>query len=277
MNKSDFSRPDPGVLHGFPPFFAGDSYVSPPPAPGWLARCNPSLVFYLQAIGTVCRASWQARHGRYDSRCWSESSLEIVRALESVGCRLEVRGVEHLRGLDGPCLLIGNHMSTLETFVLPSLVMPWLADLTFVVKRSLTEYPVFGHVMRSRDPVVVDRVNPRDDLKAVLEEGAKRLADGRSLVIFPQHTRTVDFDPAQFNSIGIKLAARTGVPVVPLALLTWAWSPGKLHKDYGPILPERTIHFEFGAPLTVSGRGNDEHQQIIDFIGGHLARWRGGD
>ena len=260
--------------HGFSPFFTGDSYASPALKPGWLASTLPTLAFYPKAFNVIWKASRLASSGRYDSRRWCESSLNIIRSLESVGCRLEVTGVEHLRKLDRPCIFIGNHMSTLETFVLPSLIMPWVKELTFVVKRSLTEYPIFGHVMRSRNPVVVDRVNPREDLKTVMEEGGKRLAEGYSLVIFPQHTRTVQFDPTQFNSIGIKLALKNNIPVVPLSLLTWAWSAGQLHKDYGPIIPSRTIHFAFGEPLQVIDRGTAEPQQIIDFIQYNLGNWQ---
>jgi 1-acyl-sn-glycerol-3-phosphate acyltransferase len=40
-------------------------------------------------------------------------------------------------------------MSTLETFVLPYLIAPH-RPMTFVVKKSLVEYPVFKHVMRAR-------------------------------------------------------------------------------------------------------------------------------
>ena len=187
--------------------------------------------------------------------------------------RLTVEGMGHLRAVPGPAVIVGNHMSTLETFTLPSMLVPRCGNLTFVVKRSLVEYPFFKHVMLSRNPVVVDRANPRDDLKAVLEQGAERLAAGYSIIIFPQHTRTIKFDPEQFNSIGIKLAARTGAPVVPIALQTSAWSPGKLLKDYGPIIPSRPIHFAFGTPFTVSGKGNEEHQQVIRFIQQHLEQW----
>jgi 1-acyl-sn-glycerol-3-phosphate acyltransferase len=165
-------------------------------------------------------------------------------------------------------------MSTLETFVLPSLIMPHGFDLTYVIKRSLVDYPVFGNVVKTRDPVVVDRVNPRDDLKVVMEEGARRIQQGRSLIIFPQHTRTVEFDQKQFNSIGIKLAKKTGATVIPVALLTWAWSAGSMIKDFGPIFPQRTIHFAFGEPFEVSGRGQDEQQRVVEFIQRHLDSWK---
>jgi 1-acyl-sn-glycerol-3-phosphate acyltransferase len=165
-------------------------------------------------------------------------------------------------------------MSTLETFVLPSLIMPQGQDLSYVIKRSLVEYPVFGDVVKARDPVVVDRVNPREDLKTVMEEGAKRLEQGRSLIIFPQHTRTVDFNPKKFNTIGVKLAQRTGAVVIPVALLTWAWSSGKKFKDFGPIIPSRTIHFAFGEPMEISDKGQEEHQRIVEFIQKNLDKWR---
>jgi 1-acyl-sn-glycerol-3-phosphate acyltransferase len=255
-------------------FFAGTEYRTPERKTGWLARLFPTLIFYIKAILIVWKASSATKSGNYDSVDWHDSSASVVKALEEVGCRLEVSGMEHLQGIDRPCVYIGNHMSTLETFVLPSLIMPHGHDLSYVIKRSLVDYPVFGNVVKARDPVVVDRVNPREDLKVVMEEGARRLEQGRSLIIFPQHTRSVTFDPKQFNSIGIKLAKKAGALVVPVALLTWAWSPGKRLKDFGPILPSRTIHFAFGEPREVTGKGQEEQQQIVDFIQQHLDKWR---
>jgi 1-acyl-sn-glycerol-3-phosphate acyltransferase len=127
--------------------------------------------------------------------------------------------------------------------------------------------------MRSRDPITVGRSNPRDDLKAVLEGGAERLKAGRSIVIFPQTTRTPVFDPGSFNTIGVKLAKKAGVPVVPIALKTDAWGNGRILKDYGRIIPSRRVHFAFGKPLLIRDRGNEEHAAIIEFISGKLKEW----
>jgi 1-acyl-sn-glycerol-3-phosphate acyltransferase len=256
-------------------FHAGH-YHSSARRPGWLARAFPSLSFYPKLAGIVLRCSRMAQQGRYDHLAWARSSEEVVAFLEASGCRFHVMGLGNLDALDRPCVFIGNHMSSLETFALPGILVPRCGNLTFVVKRSLIEYPFFKHVMLSRNPIVVDRVNPRDDLKAVMEQGAERLAAGYSIAIFPQHTRAIEFDPGQFNSIGIKLAIRTGTPVVPVALQTSAWSPGKRFKDYGPILPSRPVHFAFGEPFTVVGKGNEEHQRIVGFIQEHLAEWNRG-
>jgi 1-acyl-sn-glycerol-3-phosphate acyltransferase len=250
----------------------GDTYTTAPRHPSLLLKALPSLTFYLSAISTVVRASKKAKRSHYDTSDWSKSSLETLRALERVGVIVEITGMNSFKEFDGPCVFIGNHMSTLETFVLPTIIAPF-KDTTFVVKQSLVEYPVFKYVMRSRDPVTVGRSNPRDDLRAVLEGGTERLRTGRSIVIFPQTTRTPVFDPEQFNTIGIKLAKKAGVPVVPIALKTDAWGNGTYLKDYGKIDPSKKVHFAFSRPMWIKDRGTEEHQEIIEFITKKLKEW----
>lgn len=250
----------------------GSGYESPPTKVSLLARTFPSLSFFRVMGAIVWRCSAQAKRGRYHGAEWSDSSQEVVRALERVGVRFEITGVEHLETLDEPCVFIANHMSVLETFVLPGIIRP-LRPVTFVVKQGLMTYPVFRHVMRSRDPIVVTRTHPREDFRAVMQGGKERLAKGISVVVFPQTTRTTSFDPEQFNTIGVKLAHRAGVPVVPLALLTDAWGNGKRFKDVGKIDPSRKVHLAFGEPLRVEGRGAQEHERVIAFIQGRLEEW----
>ncbi len=233
----------------------------------------PSFFYYAQMLDIVCEASLLARRSQYGDREWSNSSFDIIKALESVGTKIHIEGVDNFADVEGPCVFVGNHMSTLETFVLPTVISP-SKPVTFVIKRSLVEYPVFKHIMRSRNPVVVDRVNPREDFKTVMEEGQQRLESGVSLVVFPQTTRTTEFDPARFNTIGVKLAKRTGVPVVPFALKTDAWGSGKRIKDFGPIDPRKSVHFAFGEPLRISGAGQQEQQAIVGFIQEKLRQWQ---
>lgn len=238
------------------------------------AKTFPSLTFYADLIRIVGAGSRQAKHGSYDTSDWCRDSFLTLRALEQVGVTMEVTGLENLTSFDGPCVFIGNHMSTLETFVLPTLIAP-IKDTTFVVKQSLVDYPIFKHIMRARNPITVGRQNARDDLKAVLEGGAARLAAGLSVIIFPQTTRSLVFDPAAFNSIGIKLAKKAGVPIVPFALKTDAWGNGSLLKDYGRIDPARPVHFVFGKPVRIKDRGTEEHEEIIAFITEKLKEWEG--
>jgi 1-acyl-sn-glycerol-3-phosphate acyltransferase len=233
---------------------------------------RPKFTFYFQAFWIVWRNSRKALKGKYPAEVWAESSYDILRALENIGTVISVTGMDNLRNFDGPAVFIANHMSTLETFVLPCIIQP-LKPVTFVVKQSLVDMPVFGPVMRSRDPILVARINPREDLRAVLEGGTKKLQAGQSIIIFPQSTRSIVFKPEEFNTLGIKLALKANVPAVPIALKTDAWGIGKIAKDFGPIDPRKKVHFAIGEPMTIQNRGAEEHQEIITFISRKLDQW----
>jgi len=248
------------------------NYVSPPTKPNMVARLFPSIYFYSMFVYNVYTFGMKAKKGNYGEMGWYQSSFNVLRALEKVGANIQITGLNVLNQISGPCVIVANHMSTLETIILPGIVQP-LKDVTFVVKRAIVEYPVFKHMMLSRDPIVVDRVNPREDLMRVLKEGAIQLERGRSIIVFPQTTRTVVFDPAQFNTIGIKLARDAGVPIVPVAVRSDAWGIGKVIKEFGKIDVSLPVRFAFGQPMTIEGRGNGTHQAIIRFITDNLKDW----
>lgn len=237
-----------------------------------IARIVPTLSFYTRFIGIVVRASNLAKRRTYDGVAWAASSLEVLRLLEDIGVCIRISGLENIRKIDGPCVIIGNHMSMMETLLLPAMVQP-LKPVTFVIKESLLSYPVFKHVMQSRDPVAVSRTNPRQDLKTVLEEGERRLQRGISIIVFPQTTRSNTFDPEQMSSIGVKLAKKARVPIVPLALKTDSWKNGKYLKDFGVIDVSDEVCFAFGEPFSVVGKGTAEQQAINEFIIEKLGEW----
>jgi 1-acyl-sn-glycerol-3-phosphate acyltransferase len=247
-------------------------YQTPARRVGILSRTFPTAAFYARVARVVLRSSHAARKGRFGDEDWARASHAVREAFERTGARITIEGTGHFARLQEPCVFIGNHMSTAETFLLASIIRPY-CPVTFVVKQALVEYPVFKHIMLSRDPIVVGRVNPREDLKAVLDGGRERLARGVSLVIFPQRTRTVTFDREAFNTIGVKLASRAGVPVIPLALKTDAWSNGRLFKDYGRFRPHEPVHFAFGEPLRIDGNERAVHNEVIAFIEERLRAW----
>ncbi|MGI9538136.1 MAG: lysophospholipid acyltransferase family protein [Desulfocapsaceae bacterium] len=231
----------------------------------------PSLTFYSRFLKVVYQSAALAKRGEYTTEVWQEHSIRVLRALESVGVEFDVRGLEHLKAVDGPVIFVGNHLSVLETVTLPSWILSY-KPFTYVIKQSLLEVPVFKHVMRARNPIAVTRTNPRQDLKTVLEQGLERVSRNLSIIVFPQTTRAA-FNPEQFSTIGVKLARRAGVSIIPLALLTDAWENGNISKDFGKIVPSRKVFFAFGEPIRVEGKGSDEHQQIIEFIESNLAGW----
>ncbi len=235
------------------------------------------FMFYPRIFWLLWKTSRRVvQRGIYSDDEFVKDSLSVLQKLESIGIRFEITGIGNLRKFDGPAVFIANHMSTLETFVLPCIIEP-VKPITFVVKKSLVEMRIFGPIMRSRMPIVVGRTNPREDLRTVIEEGTKNLKSGKSIIVFPQGKRTVVFNPEEFNTLGIKLALKTGATVVPIALKTDAWSIGRFIPDFGPIDKKKKVYFAFGEPMSIKGRGSEEHERIIQFIKDKLQEWSKGD
>ena len=259
------------------PFFSTDAYDTPDDRPRKLLDrifLNTRWYFVGGYAREVLRSRSTALKGLYDRKAWAESSHRILTLIEDVGGRFHLRGLDTLRSCRPPLVIISNHMSILETFVFPCIVAP-LMEVTFIVKESLVKHPFFGPVMRSRRPIAVKRKNPREDFQTVMSMGKKLLAEGTSIIIFPQSTRSAKFIPEAFNSLGIKLAKSAGVQVMPVAIKTDFWENGTYLKDLGPINRNRPIHMVFGQPFSIQGTGKEEHQRVIDFITGHLREWGG--
>lgn len=235
-------------------------------------RKYPSIFFYAKLLKIIFRCSLNAKKGNFTELMFYKESFNVFKLLEDVGVKFEIAGISNVKKCETPAVFIANHMSTLETFILPLILIPY-TPISFVVKQSLVEYPVFGHIMKAVEPITVTRKNPREDLKKVLEEGVKKISHGRSIIVFPQTTRKIIFNSSEFNTIGIKLAKKACVPVVPLALKTDAWKNGRWIKDFGPIDNTKKVHFTFGAPIYVKEKGDEEHRQVIKFIESNLMMW----
>jgi 1-acyl-sn-glycerol-3-phosphate acyltransferase len=256
-------------------YFGSDSYdtpVSEKPSLSERFLLDNRLYFACKYLGIVFRTRSEARKGIYDKKAWTDSSLEIMRLLERTGALFHITGMENIVKSPEPVLFISNHMSTLETMILPCIISP-LREVTFVVKDSLVKHPLFGDVMRSRNPIVVGRNDPRKDFEIVMNEGQKLLSNGTSIIIFPQSTRSSEFKPEEFNSMGVKLAKKSGVKIVPVAIRTDFWGNGKVIKEFGPLNHKNEVHFRFGEPMNISGNGKDEHLAVINFILSSLEQW----
>jgi 1-acyl-sn-glycerol-3-phosphate acyltransferase len=231
-----------------------------------------TFIFYARIALTFLAAGRAGRRGTLNNERWMRASLSCIKAVESAGGRLNVSGLEGISTHNGPVVFIANHMSILETVILPSLTLVF-NDVTFIIKDELRRYPVVGWVMKALDFIAVHRKNPREDLKIVLNEGQHRIQQGCSVVVFPQATRSRVFDEKIFNTLGVKLARKAGVPVVPVALKTDFHGNGKWIKEFGPINPDLALYFKFGKPMPVTGNGHATHQRVVEFITQNLKQW----
>lgn len=228
--------------------------------------------YYMHLFHIIFHAAFQTHlRGRFKATDWQSRSLDTTVLIERCGGQLHLSGWQHARQTRRPVVYTANHMSLLETFVLPGLLMD-LGPVSVVVKDSLLRYPVFGAVMRGLKPISVARQNPREDLRTVLEQGTTLLAQGTSVLLFPQSTRNVVFDPTRFNSLGAKLAHRAGVPILPLALKTNFMGTGRWFRDFGPIDRRLPVHIAMGEHLSATDP-KTAHRHNLEFLERTLPQW----
>ena len=228
--------------------------------------------YYLLLFRVVVVGSRTGRRGAWSDDYIVELSHMSIKAAEACGGRVIVEDAPLLDGVSGPVVVVANHMSMFETFSLPCLIGPFKHFAT-VVKESLLRTPLFGDIMRAAGSMPISRRNPREDFEVVMEKGTALLNAGRSILIYPQSTRTDWFDRDRFGSIGVKLARRAGVPVVPLALRTDFQPNGRWIKDIGRLQRNQPLRFRYGPPVTVSGNGREAHAEILGFMEKTLGGW----
>jgi 1-acyl-sn-glycerol-3-phosphate acyltransferase len=161
-----------------------------------------------------------------------------------VGLRHVERGREHIP--KEPCLIVANHQSTWET--LASLVL--FPDVAIVAKQELLEIPVFGWYLRRSPMIVIDRETGPKALREMIQQSQAALAEGRSVLVFPEGTRRLVTDPVAFKRGTELLYAKLGVPALIMALNSGHfWSPGDTCKRSGVI----TVSYQELVPAGLSG------------------------
>lgn len=256
-------------------FYAGNEYKTPAEKKRVLwdrLMLGTRIYFSISYLRILAKNRKVALAGKYNRMAWASSSNDIIKLTEDCGAKYHMEGLDYLHNTQGPVVFVSNHMSTLETMVYPAIIAPDLPT-TFVVKESLMTAPIFGPVMRARKPITVKRENVREDLMQVMQQGAEKLKNGISVIIFPQSTRTLTFKPAEFNSMGIKLAQRSGVQVIPVAVKSDFWENGRWIKELGRINRNKSVHIEFGKPFFVTGNGKEDHEKVVSWIEERLNKW----
>lgn len=254
---------------------SGRGYVTPAggmasPLARRLGRYD--LYYYLRVLRAFHHSARKVRDGWLSLDNWADVSFDLMRCAEACGGRVTVTVDAGLLASDRPRVYVANHMSMLETFLLPGILISF-GGLAIVLKRSLMSYPLLGAILGGVDPIVVDRRNPREDLKTVLEKGVACLANGRSVLIFPQSTRSLVFDPTEFNTLGVKLARQAGVSVAPIAVKTDFLGIGRRFRDFGPLHRQEPIRLALGPVYDVVGNGAEAQRQAVAFIRAHLTDW----
>ena len=147
---------------------------------------------------------------RYFPSIWHGYVLWVLRL--TCGITHEIRGRENLPA--GPSLVAVKHQSAWDTMILPIV----LGDAAYVLKQQLLWIPIYGWYLRKLDNLPVDRAGGASALRVMVEAGKRIIAQGRSIVIFPEGTRTVPGERRPYHPGIAALYTQLDVPVVPVAL-----------------------------------------------------------
>ena len=239
-----------------------------PPCVTWVNTVRYAMTI----IGLCAKCTIQELFGKFNCERWAEACFSSIVFAEKINGRLIFEGFEERTSYEGPVVYVSNHMSTLETMILPTTLLTF-TELSIVLKESLSRTPLIGRAFKRLGCISVSRKNARADLQIVLKVGAQRLADGRSVLLFPEGTRQSVFSCKKFNSLGAKLAHRAGVPVVPVAVKTDFMGTGKIIKDFGRVDPSKIIYIACGPILSSELGAKAMHAGCLTFIENRLNIW----
>lgn len=161
----------------------------------------------------VLPRSWLIRAGRF----WCRLVAGLLAGI--VGLRYRTVGTENIPV--GPVVFAMKHQSAWETLTLPL----FLKDPAVILKRELEWIPFFGWYLARHRMIAIDRSAGASALRQVVAQARERLSEGRSVVMFPEGTRTAPGAPPDYQPGIAALYAGVEAPVVPVALdsgLFWA-------------------------------------------------------
>lgn len=183
------------------------------------------------------------------------------------GIRVRVEGRERVpRGR--PVVFMSNHESWLD---IPVLLAAIPVQVRFLAKKSLFSIPIFGWAISAMGFIPVDRENRRTAVKS-FEEAAARIRAGRSVLVFPEETRTSDGRLLPFQRGGFLIALKAGLPIVPVGLE----GPRRCMPKHTYLLRPGRITVRFGDPISTQGHGVTEKTALMELARAAIAALRGG-
>jgi 1-acyl-sn-glycerol-3-phosphate acyltransferase len=174
--------------------------------------------FWVSLIFTLPFLLWTKildKQGKEDQRIkvvnktasvWSRSVVNLS------GAKVTVEGLENLP--EGPVVFIGNHQGNFDIPILLSFIDKPKA---FISKIETLKLPFVSSWMRQMRCVFMDRNDIRQSITAI-NQGVQYLKEGYSMVIFPEGTRSGSIEMGEFKAGSFKLATKSSVPIVPIAI-----------------------------------------------------------
>ncbi|CAA0806481.1 1-acyl-sn-glycerol-3-phosphate acyltransferase 1-chloroplastic [Striga hermonthica] len=128
--------------------------------------------------------------------------------------KIKYEGMENLPSIDTPAIYVSNHQSFLDIYTLLTLGR----SFKFISKTSIFLYPIIGWAMFLLGVIPLKRMDSRSQLDC-LKQCITLIKKGASVFFFPEGTRSKDGKLGTFKKGAFSVASKTGVPVIPIALI----------------------------------------------------------
>ena len=185
---------------------------------GWPSRFrsyffyNPLIWSYTLILGVVSLlCSFFDRDGRIQhnfARLWSWLIMKTILS------PVKVTGLDKIDTAK-PMVYAVNHSSALD---IPVLYVNLPFHFRIIFKKELLSYPFVGWHLKRSGQICIDQQNPAASISTI-RSGLKTLKAGTPLVVFPEGGRTPTGDLLPFLAGAFFLAIKSGVDVVPVALV----------------------------------------------------------
>ena len=209
-----------------------------------------AIAFFGLSVPIVLLAPVMALFGQRAFRrwvlFWTQYHAWCARNL--AGIRMRVEGVP----LATPALYASKHQSFFETFELVRM----LDAPAVVMRQEYARIPVWGWAARRYGVIIIDRSGAASALRQMMREAKAAGAAGRSVILFPEGTRSAMGEKPPLRSGLAGLYRAIGLPVVPVALDT-----ARVWPKHGPMRPG-TVTFRFGEPIP-AGLKRDEIETLV--------------
>jgi 1-acyl-sn-glycerol-3-phosphate acyltransferase len=168
----------------------------------------PTIGVYTAVLGTISVIAGVLGADRLAHGCARTWAWLI---LATTGVNVSVRGLERVpRGQ--PFLFLSNHQSIYD---IPVIFWYVPFDLRIIAKESLGTFPFIGWHLRRTGHVLVRRDNPGPQ---VFRQLGEMMQERRSLIVFPEGTRSADGRVGRFRTGIFRLAIESGYTIVPVAV-----------------------------------------------------------
>jgi len=169
------------------------------------------------------------------------------------GAHVTVYGQENIPS-DHPAVFMGNHRGLFDSVLLYS---RFNEPCGFVSKAEIKKIPLVNLWLKSMNCLFVDRDDVRDGLKMILA-GIEHLKNGISVCIMPEGTRSKTDEVLPFKEGSMKLATKSGCPIIPVAITGAA----SLFDDHKPFIRSGNVTLTFGKPINVKEMSRDQQKNM---------------